>query len=185
VNVKACSQYLNVMYPEIDIASKPWEPSVHKCSLRKESKSYRVLVLEHVHRLVLGQLSVDIDTSEAGIIELRRRMANELKTGCLIDVEKFAITLATESPFAIVENSCSIATPAIPLHSVPSSVVATPASSKHTQISFVQPARTFRRQPEELASMKVLVLVTPQRSKQYKVPHMEITEVQRTTFAVP
>jgi hypothetical protein len=185
VNLKACSKYLNAMYPEIDIASKPWEPSVHKCSLQKDSKSCGVLVLEHARRLLLGQLSVDIDTSEAGIIELRRRMANELKTGRLIDVEKFAIALATESPFAAAENSFSIATPSVPPHSEPSSVVATPASPKHTETPFVQPARTPRRQPEELASMKVLVPETPRRSQLYKVPHMEITEARRTTFEVP
>jgi len=52
---------------------------------------------------------VDINTSKASTIQLRRRMTRELRAGRLIGVEKFAIALAEKSPFPAAQSPSSAA----------------------------------------------------------------------------
>jgi len=77
VNLKACINYLDAMYPGNDIANKRWKASMVKCSIQKDGTSCGVLALEHARRLLIGGSLVDIDTSTAGILQLRHRMTEE------------------------------------------------------------------------------------------------------------
>jgi len=98
VKLKACIEYLEAMYPGNDIANTRWNASTVKCSVQKDSTSCGVLALEHACCLLIGKSLVDINTSKAGILQLRHRITQELRAGRLTGVEQVAIPLAEESP---------------------------------------------------------------------------------------
>ena len=98
MKLNACIEYLDATYPGNHIANTRWNASTVKCSVQKDSKSCGVLALEHARRLLIGESLVDINTSKAGILQLRHRMTQELRAGCLTGVEQVAIPLAKESP---------------------------------------------------------------------------------------
>jgi len=98
VKLKACIEYLDAMYPGNNIANTQWNASTVKYSVQKDSTSCGVLALEHARCLLIGESLVDINTSKAGILQLRHRMTQELRAGRLTGVVQVAIPLAEESP---------------------------------------------------------------------------------------
>jgi len=74
-----------------------------------------VLALEHACHLLIGESLVDINTSKAGILQLRHRMTQELMAGHLTDVEQVAIPLAEDSP--LQSPTSAVHTPFATVHS--------------------------------------------------------------------
>jgi hypothetical protein len=177
VNLKACIDYLDAMYPGNDIANTRWKASTDRCSIQKDSKSCGVLALEHARRLLIGESLVNINTSKAGILQLRHRMTKELRAGGLTGVEQVAIPLAEESPLQNPSPTAQIASSAAQTPSpgawspfiaaqTPYPGAQTPSPGAHIASSAVQTPSAGAQSPLIAAQITSSAAQTPSPSAQ-------------------